>query len=69
MRQVFLFLFVIALLTAAQIAGAQQFQYDSAGRLITATYSDGGSINYEYDANSNQTVMIDANGQPSGARA
>lgn len=36
-------------------SGAQVMSYDVAGRLQTATYPDGSSINYEYDANSNIT--------------
>lgn len=34
---------------------AQVLQYDTAGRLSTATYSDGSSISYEYDISSNIT--------------
>ena len=44
---------ILALLLALRPVEAQQFQYDEAGRLVAAVYSNGGTIRYEYDANGN----------------
>jgi len=53
MRIAALFTVVITLLPT--IAGAQAYEYDAAGRVISATYMDGAAYTYEYDANSNIT--------------
>lgn len=37
------------------MAGAQTYNYDAAGRLTGASYANGSSISYEYDANGNVT--------------
>ncbi len=48
-------------------AGSVRYVYDGAGRLVTATYTDGSSVQYSYDAAGNrtqQTVVCSSCGPP-----
>ena len=55
MRRLFVCFILIMTLSAAGTSNAQTYQYDALGRLQAANYTDGSSIPYDYDANSNIT--------------
>lgn len=38
-------------------AGTDTYTYDSLGRLVSVTYSDGSSITYAYDSAGNRTTV------------
>ena len=46
-------LFILMLTVAGLRADTVQYSYDSAGRLVTATYSSGTAISYSYDKSGN----------------
>lgn len=54
----------VALGACAALAGSAANTYDSLGRLITVTYSNGVVINYVYDATGNRTSYV-VTGAPS----
>lgn len=53
-----------ALAACAALAGSVANTYDSLGRLVTVTYSNGVVINYVYDAAGNRTSQV-VTGAPS----
>jgi YD repeat-containing protein len=55
MRSLLVCLFLSLASLTVNTASAQVYQYDAVGRLLAANYTDGSSIRYEYDANSNIT--------------
>ena len=57
MRRLFVCFILILTLSAAGTSNAQTYQYDALGRLQAANYTDGSSIRYDYDANSNITQI------------
>jgi YD repeat-containing protein len=66
MRSLLFRLVTLALTFIAAPVLAQQYQYDSAGRMTAALYPGGGSIHYEYDANSNITRIKYSSGAVTG---
>ena len=46
--------YLVLCLAAPVISQAETYSYDVTGRLISATYDDGSSIQYTYDANGNR---------------
>lgn len=54
----------VAMGACAALAGSAANTYDSLGRLITVTYSNGVVINYVYDASGNRTSYV-VTGAPS----
>jgi len=66
MRSRFFVVSLLFFIALPLVAGAQSFQYDNGGRVTLATYPDGSSIGYEYDANSNVT-RIRYNPSPTAA--
>lgn len=54
----------VALSACAALAGSAGNTYDSLGRLVTVTYSNGVVINYVYDATGNRTSYV-VTGAPS----
>lgn len=47
-----------AALVLASPAAADQYQYDSLGRLIRVTYDNGAVVQYSYDAAGNRTTVV-----------
>jgi YD repeat-containing protein len=59
-----------ALMVAAPAQAGVQYEYDSAGRLTKAIYSNGVTVEYKYDAAGNRTEIVRAatvNSPPSAA--
>lgn len=54
----------VALAACAALAGSAANTYDSLGRLVQVTYSNGVVINYVYDAAGNRTSYV-VTGAPS----
>jgi YD repeat-containing protein len=54
----------VALSACAALAGSAANSYDSLGRLVKVTYSNGIVINYVYDASGNRTSYV-VTGAPS----
>lgn len=48
----------LALLAAPAAAEADEYQYDSLGRLTRVTYSTGAVVQYSYDAAGNRTTVV-----------
>lgn len=49
-------LIVIALAASLRLAGAETYQYDAAGRLLSVEYDSGEKLSYTYDAGGNLIV-------------
>ena len=49
--------FLAIALSLLRSASADSYQYDSQGRLVGVTYSDGSAATYTYDAAGNRTAV------------
>lgn len=62
-------LVILAIMVGIESAWSVTYDYDSLGRVRTATYADGTTIEYQYDVAGNRTSYTVSSGSPSAPNA
>lgn len=56
------------LMATSAVSGETRYEYDSLGRVVKVTYSDGSTVAYSYDAAGNRVAVTATASAPSGAK-